>query len=297
MPKKKSARRPVQQRIPQDPLLKKFNLDHLYDLSPGDKSWARALLTGWPLSDFFPQTPEEERLLLNSILAFIEEDAKQILHKDLPPGISEDLADVNEKKLFKDKAHSAGQIGAFAVLAHSAKLKELLARLGNGDRWRVNTSQPLIDAASKFFTPVSVKTTSGSLAPPVDKLSAEELGRRIALEGMRLACDLIKTDVAKNLGSNIKRGVAFRDGPRNNRADKLKREIERTLRERGPKFRTRELWAHFEARALAGDKIIIEVTDDAITWKNRKDRTRSSSYKTFQNRVSEIRKPLKTVLD
>jgi hypothetical protein len=272
----------------------------LRSLSGENYNISRLFLTGWAFNEFPPPPPDTERGLLEMRLHSIELEATETLQKDLPPGVSDDLQVVDKNKFFKRRVLNNSQIDALAVLAHSAKLKELLSRIGY-EQCPVLPSPatgPLIEAACELFTPGPgwlVMKKNGRWSkwrpPPLQKPpSSPEMAAQIACEAMRLAWAAIKGDLRKNLWPNIKYGAAFRYGPKTRRGgDKLTQEMARVLQTKGFKFQAKDMWADFKKRALSGDELILQVTDRAIRWRGRKAPT---SYKSFLNRFSRIKEHL-----
>jgi hypothetical protein len=271
------------------------DFDSLRKLSPGEHSPTRTLFTaGWLSSDFVPLPPDGEKFIIEGWLFVLEMAAHETLEKNLPPGISKDLQEVSEDELFKRRMFNGQrrclnnvQAGALAVIAHAAELKEFL-----GLREMVS-SQPLIDAARKFFAVELVTGKDGrwtKYRPPLERLSRKERERRAALKGMRIAMAAIRLDLRENLWPCIKHGAQFRNGSKKNRVNNLRRDIESALQVKGRTVSPAEVWADFELKAESNDKVVIKVLDETMQYRRRPGGPiRTIVKKTFENMVRDCR--------
>jgi hypothetical protein len=112
---------------------------------------------------------------------------------------------------------------------------------------------------------------------------------QIACHGIGIVHDEIYGDDWSSIIHHAKRGLTFHYGPKKKRTDDLSREIERIVQTRGLKTRAREIWFELRMMAQSGHKTITEVTGDEIAWNGR-----TTSFGRFQNRVSAIKKRLRS---
>jgi len=231
-----------------------------------NNTWARGLLEETPheLKEGLSRAKEHSGSALEFLLKRLEEEARRSLRAHLPVTMTEDL-DMSDLLQASNEPESYllnyEQENAIAVLTMAFSIRLLLEDLRDRDPWEVR--------------------------------SEAELGEQIALKAMQLGWAAVRGDFWTNLWPRIEHGLAFREGPKHRRSDNLNREIYRLL-ENKPKLRAKEIWALLERLARSGDKFIIEVTYDEICWKDKKDSERSTAFKSFQNRVSAIKKRLKT---
>jgi hypothetical protein len=108
---------------------------------------------------------------------------------------------------------------------------------------------------------------------------------QITHEALHLGVLLREADIRFVHGGTIDRGERFEDGPKEPRRDLLTRLIDESLARLGKNATAKKIWEDIEGRPG-----IQEATDQIIHWRNRQGSEKTTTFKAFQNRVSERRK-------
>jgi hypothetical protein len=120
---------------------------------------------------------------------------------------------------------------------------------------------------------------------------------RIVLEMVLVITNAIRGEFLETLEPLIERGAAAIRGARSNREDNLNKVIIRELKEHedGLKQSPLQIVARLEAKAkLDSESIVYEVTDrNTICWFDERNKARETTFHSFQNRVSKIKKRLR----
>lgn len=211
--------------------------------------------------------------VVDNLLSTIEREAKRLLKED-PLPFEDHLESPGFEQLSEQRFYDI-----FSLARFTPKQASAIAALGGIHVIRELTHADPGPSGQDYLCDPHAEHTYDSIA-----------ASRIAMEMALVIVNAIRGEFLESHAPLIEHGVAFRQGPRYDRRDKLGREIERTLKARGLKVESTETWAYFQSLGKSGHKIIQEVTDDEIYLKGREKPT---SFRSFQNRFYAIRKRLK----
>lgn len=106
------------------------------------------------------------------------------------------------------------------------------------------------------------------------------------MEQLRILSDAANTKIIRPL---LERGIAFRDGPKKPRVDALGRLIIDAMKELGAKAPAKDVLRHVEKH---GAGVVDEIDGETIYWHRPNGKDEATTFKTFDNRVSEYRKKI-----
>ena len=119
---------------------------------------------------------------------------------------------------------------------------------------------------------------------------------RIALEMMALIMTAIRGEFLGEYMPFIERGAAALHGSRSKRVDNLNKAIIRELKEGGLKLSAKKILSALEKRLSADpNSIVYEVyaESQSVGWYDERGKARETSFGSFYNRVSRVKKRLK----
>jgi len=203
--------------------------------------------------------PDNRWGLVDTLLSAIENNAKNVLKEQLCDDENDDSADWDHFTQIPEDQFYDRFVGCETL---TPKQKNAIAAL---------RSIHLIRAASHDHT--------------YDSLSVA----KIIMETATLILAGIRGELWEDVWPHTERGAAVLRGSKKGRTDKLNKAMEEVLAKQGPKLTASKVWAFLE-KTINNDSVIQEVTDDNIYWVNQRGREQTTSYKSFENRLSRIKK-------
>jgi len=221
--------------------------------------------------------PDNTWRLIDNLLFAVEHNAKSVLKEQPLP-----FCDL-ENDDSKDWDYFASEISEDRFYARFARCKTLTHKQRNAIA--ALRSIHLIRAASHAVSPHGHWLCDAFHDHTYDSLSVA----KIIMETVTLTLAAIRGELWENVWPHTERGAAVLRGSKKGRTDELNKAMEEVLAKRGTKLTAKEVWALLE-KTINYDSVIQEVYDDNICWVDQRGREQTTSYKSFENRLSKIKK-------